>query len=163
MLNLTLVYKAVWWEMISESCKHECIDIACGEYSQKLKTKFGFRKWLCSLLHPRTEHHSRLDAILLQHINNSGLWWQLAQGGSERVVIIQSTIMGGVLSINNHAPLLSINNHGRGVRFIDVTKTNDSIWGMGKHTRRLKQKHWIDFYHYIMVVYRHCQHTFQYN
>ena len=59
--------------------------------------------------------------------------------------------------------LLSINNRGRGVRFIDVTKTNGSIWGRGKHIRRLKQKHWMDFYHYMMVVYRHCQHTFQYN
>jgi len=27
----------------------------------------------------------------------------------------------------------------------------------------LKQNHWIDFYHYLMVVYMHCQHTFQYN
>jgi len=30
----------------------------------------------------------------------------------------------------------------------------------GKHIRRLKQKHWMDFYHYMMM---HCQYTFQYN
>jgi len=32
-----------------------------------------------------------------------------------------------------------------------------------KNIRILKQKHWMDFYHYMMVVYKHCQHTFQYN
>jgi len=33
---------------------------------------------------------------------------------------------------------------------------------MGKCIRRFKQKHWTNFDHYMMVVYRHCQHTFQY-
>jgi len=32
-----------------------------------------------------------------------------------------------------------------------------------KHIGRLKQKHWIEVYHYMMVVDRHSQHTFQYN
>jgi len=26
-----------------------------------------------------------------------------------------------------------------------------------------KKEHWMDFHHYMMVVYRHCQHTFHYN
>jgi len=30
----------------------------------------------------------------------------------------------------------------------------------GKTYKEIKKKHWIDFYHYMMVVYRHCQHTF---
>jgi len=47
--------------------------------------------------------------------------------------------------------------------FIDVTKTNGSIWGRGKHIRILEQKHCVDFYHYMTVVCRHCQHTSQYN
>jgi len=40
--------------------------------------------------------------------------------------------------------------------FIDVTKTNGSVWGSGKHKKEI-------FYHYMMVVYSKCQHTFQYN
>jgi len=35
--------------------------------------------------------------------------------------------------------LLSINNHGRGVCFIDITKTNGSVWGRGKH-KEIKTK-----------------------
>jgi len=42
------------------------------------------------------------------------------------------------------------------------TVTNEPIltfkWDWEKHIRRLKE-----FYRYMMVVYRHCQHTFQYN
>ncbi len=25
-----------------------------------------------------------------------------------------------------------------------------------------KKKHWVDFYHYMVGVYTHCQHTFQF-
>ncbi len=28
--------------------------------------------------------------------------------------------------------------------------------------KKKKKKHWVDFYHYRVVVYTHCQHTFQF-
>ncbi len=38
-----------------------------------------------------------------------------------------------------------------------------SIWERGKDLTRLKnKKHWVDFYHYRVVVYTHWQHTFQF-
>ena len=95
----------------------------------------GTSKWLlCSLLHPRTEHHNRLDAILLIDTDSAPAYqqwctdydWQLAH---ERGRVCVET-------------LLSINNRGRGVRPCDVTKSNGLIWEKGKHIRRLKKNTW---------------------
>ncbi len=51
---------------------------------------------------------------------------------------------------------------GRGLQPCDVTQTDDSIEKGGKGFSRVKIKHWVDFYHYRVVVYTHCQHTFQF-
>ncbi len=51
---------------------------------------------------------------------------------------------------------------GRGLRPCDITRTDGSIWERGKDLSRLKIKHWVDFYHYRVVVYTHCQHTIQF-
>jgi len=75
-------------------------------------------------LHPRTEQHNLLDAILLQRINYGGLCWQLTQGGSVLKGCCQSTIVGGV-----------------------------SIWDRENIHVDKKKKHLMDFYHYMMVVY----------
>ncbi len=32
----------------------------------------------------------------------------------------------------------------------------------GKAFNEITKKHWVDFYHYRVVVYTHCQHTFQF-
>ncbi len=76
-------------------------------------------------------------------------WWQLTQGGSEISAVCAET-------------LLSINNHGRGLRPCDATWTDSSIWERVKILVDKKKKHWLDFYHYRVVVYTHCQHTFQF-
>ncbi len=51
------------------------------------------------------------------------------------------------------------NYRGRGHCPCDVTRTDSSIWERDKDFSR--KKHWVDFYHYRVVVYTHCQHTFQ--
>ncbi len=60
---------------------------------------------------------------------------------------------------------VSINNRGRSLGLCDVTPPR--IWERldlkkGILFIWIKKKHWVDFYHYKVVVYTHCQHTFQF-
>ncbi len=104
-------------------------------------------KWrlLYSLLHLTTNHLNSLFLCILVYtcsgVETMADWWQLTQGKM----------------------LMSINNRGR--VWICVTShrqafENSLIWERGNYLTRLK-KHWVDLYHYRVVVYTHCQHTFQ--
>ncbi len=62
---------------------------------------------------------------------------------------------------------VSINNNGRGLGLCDVTHTR--IWerldlrkGLLYIGIKKNKKHWVDFYHYRVDVYKHCQHTFMF-
>ncbi len=64
-------------------------------------------------------------------------WWQLTQGGSK---VKQSW----------EEPVC-------------VTSSEiDSIWERGLMRFTKKKKHWVDSYHYRVLVYTHFQHTFQF-
>ncbi len=55
----------------------------------------------------------------------------------------QSTIVGGAS--------ICVTSHGQMARFEKGVKILVD-----------KKKHWVDFYHYRVVVYTHCQHTFKF-
>ncbi len=54
------------------------------------------------------------------------------------------------------------NYRGRGLHPCDVTQRLARFEKGVKILVDLKKKHWVDFYHYRVVVYTHCQHTFQF-
>ncbi len=82
---------------------------------------------------------------LLRRWNN---WWQLTQGGSE--VRHQCSLCWNATCQSNY--------RGRGLRLCDVTWTAGLIWERCKAFSCLKKKkHWVDLYHYRVVVY-----TFQF-
>ncbi len=68
-------------------------------------------------------------------------WWQLTQGGSEISAVCAET-------------LLSINNHGRGLRPCDVTWTDSSIWERVKILVDKKSTEWI-----FIIIGWLCAHT----
>ncbi len=118
-------------------------------------------KWrlLYSLLHPTTKHLNRLGVILVYICSGSETmadWWQLTQGGSEvrhqsslcwNTTVNQTIVGGAWIRVTSHWQASDIG----------------SIWERGKDFSRFKKKkHWVDFYHYRVVVYTHCQHTFQF-
>ena len=143
---LTLICKAVWCvKWFAQTRKHWCWSWGIFPSKTKLShcvfsgSDLGTSKWLlCSLLHPRTEHHNRLDAILLIDSAPAYQQWPrrsartmidsslTSEGGSVLKRCCQSTVVGGAS---------------------DLT----SRFETGKHIRRLKKDHWMVFYHMMVV------------
>ncbi len=60
---------------------------------------------------------------------------------------------------------VSINYRRRGLCLCDITQTRIWEWldlKKGILFIEIKKSHWVDFYHYRVVVYTHCQHTFMF-
>ncbi len=104
----------------------------------------GSKWWLlCSLLHPTKEHLNRLGDILVYTcpgIETMADFVQLTQGGSKVKTLV------------------SINNRGRGLGPCDITRTR--IWERLDSKKGISliwifKNHWVDLYHYRVVVYTH--------
>ncbi len=93
-------------------------------------------------------------------------WWQLTQVRSEVRhqyslcwnATVNQTIVGGASVNQTIVGGASVNQTIVGGA--SVTRTDGSIWV--KILVDKKTKNWVDFYHYIVVVYTHCQHTFMF-
>ncbi len=102
-------------------------------------------KWrlLCSLLHTTTEHLNHLGAILVyscSSVKTMANWWQLTQGGSKVKCSVNQQL-------------------GRGLGLCDITQAGIWEWldiWKGKLFNEINKNH------YRMVVYTHCQPTFQF-
>ncbi len=109
----------------------------------------GSKWWLlCSLLHPTTDHLNRLGAILVNtcSVDTMADCLQFTQGRSKVKHQCQSTIVGGAwVCVTSHVH----------------QSENGLIWERG-YLLGLNKKHWVDFYHYRVVVYTRCQDTFQF-
>ncbi len=112
-------------------------------------------KWwlLCSLLLPTTEHLNRLGDILVypcSDVETTAAGWQLTQDGSMLKQQCPSIVVGGALAC---------------VMSLCQESVNGLTWDSAYDLRWLKKnnnKHWVDFYHYRVVMYTHCQHTFMF-
>ncbi len=72
---------------------------------------------------------------------------QPTQCGSKVKHQCQLTIVGGALAC--------VMSHSQG-------SENGLILERGHNLSIFLKNHWVDFYHYRVVVYTHCQHTFQF-
>ncbi len=111
-------------------------------------------KWLLlwSLLHSTTKHLNRLESFLSTSAlavkppitAHSGRVWGTTPVQSVLKRSCKSTIVGGAsVRVTSHRQTARFE---KGVKIL-VDK---------------KKKHWVDFYHYRVVVYTRCQHTFQF-
>ncbi len=83
---------------------------------------------------------------LLQRWNNGGLMTAHSGGSKVKCSIKQSNIRGGPGSVWRHTD----------------NKLRMAWFEKGVIILVDKKKHWVDFYHYRVVVYAHCQHTFMF-
>ncbi len=97
-----------------------------------------------------TQHLNLLGAILV-YICSDGETMedreQLTQGGAVVKHRCQSTIVGGAW--------VCVTSHSQESENCLIWESDHYYWGF-------KLKHCVDFYHYRVVVYTHCQHTFMF-
>ncbi len=87
-----------------------------------------------------------LSTSLLRRWNNGG-----------RTVTAHTGRVEGKTLVSNY--------HGSVLGLCDVTQTRSWEWfdlKKGILFIEIEKYHWVDFYHYRLVVYAHCQHTFMF-